>query len=563
LIATSQFDFKQYAGNVGLCILIVSFTTNILRAWPEFDLPLVNPAFALRQTQTALGIREFSKEKFSLTYEIPVSGEPWLMPFEFPLYQWVSAVVVKSTGLSVEVAGRIVSLLCHYLTACLLIRLLVLLNVNFQQACIVASVLLLLPIYQFWQRSVMIESMALMLGVGCTVCCISILVKRADSTGYEVCRALLAAMLGIACGLVKVTTFGLIFGFVIIQSCVVAWVNRKAFSTIIGPLTRVAAVLSISVFASVAWTKYADSIKREGELTIRATSASLMQWNFGTFEQRLSVDFWQRCYEYGFLEAFPLWAVFRIGPNSWVPVLTLLFIASLAIVTLWSIYHKPKNLWLATPWFIASISGPLIFANLYYVHRYYWLANLWLLAVGWLLLLWDRDLISDACSSIWQCYATKQRSFQFYQGLCYLSYNCLLFCALLFAWPWHYYPDWQHWDRLPLIDREFHTSLRQLATNLPSDDDKKSVIIVLGLDVNPEPAYFLSRKTLCIRENASLQEFVDEGSRLKRSGYKFVGLLQAFPATTNDLSIVESLKLRPQFTVIDNRALRYTALAEQ
>jgi hypothetical protein len=45
-----------------------------------------------------------AKQWFSLSYDTPVLGYPWSIPFEIPLYQWIVACVSR-LGLSIDVAG--------------------------------------------------------------------------------------------------------------------------------------------------------------------------------------------------------------------------------------------------------------------------------------------------------------------------------------------------------------------------------------------------------------------------------------------------------------------------
>jgi len=71
--------------------------------------PILEP-HPWRQTQTALTIVHLYKGTINwLNYQSPFDGKLWKFVFEFPLYQWIVALVMK-LGLSLEVASRLVTL---------------------------------------------------------------------------------------------------------------------------------------------------------------------------------------------------------------------------------------------------------------------------------------------------------------------------------------------------------------------------------------------------------------------------------------------------------------------
>ena len=561
----SRYLLKTIAGNFGIVALLAAFGINLTRAVPELDLPLVNPAYAFRQTQTALGIREFSEKSFALLYEIPTDGRPWFLPFEFPLYQWLSAGFVRASGSDIEVAGRLVSLLAHYLTVIASIRLLTLLKVPLQQSCCIASVLLLLPVYQFWGRSVMIESTALALGIVCAVNCLAIPIRSVAGENLKASNFLYALIFGSACGLVKITTFGVIFGFIVIQCGVILWCHRKSLALLVKPLMAVVVALSLSIATASFWTSYADGIKEAGRITSRATSQSLRDWNFGTLGQRFSMEFWGRWWNLGFLEGFPAEAVFRAGPDRWIPLLNAIFAISLLLVLAWAVTIKPGTLLAAIPFFIAFASGPIVFSNLYFVHSYYWFANIWLLVTGVLIILWDRDVLLGLWRLLYPHGSTDRslvpRTFALYS----LLLQCFMAIVFVSAWRGHEYSSWQTWRGIPQIDQQLYCSMTNLATLLPKDENEKGFLLVAGLGFSPEPAYHLARRTLCVTADGSLSEIVTEASQLQASGYNIDGVLEVYPENAQSELIIKSvlnlLRLESKQKLIENRTLRFTLVA--
>ncbi len=83
--------------------------TAVLRFW-DWGNPLLEP-HPIRQTQTALAALWFSKGQASLLdYASPYRGALWNFVQEFPLYQFLVGLVMR-TGLGLEVAARSVTLL--------------------------------------------------------------------------------------------------------------------------------------------------------------------------------------------------------------------------------------------------------------------------------------------------------------------------------------------------------------------------------------------------------------------------------------------------------------------
>ena len=66
--------------------------------------------FGFRQTQTAISSFWMAKEWSFFSYQTPVLGYPWSIPFEFPLYQAIVAIGHKTFHLiDISFMCRIVS----------------------------------------------------------------------------------------------------------------------------------------------------------------------------------------------------------------------------------------------------------------------------------------------------------------------------------------------------------------------------------------------------------------------------------------------------------------------
>src|SRR5258706_6368542 len=138
-------------------VLLLSFSIAIR----YMEQPLLE-RHGFRQTQTALSVFWMLREGWHLNYETPVAGYPWSVPFEFPFYQVMVALLVKLTGWQIGTVGRLLSYLA--LLACawpahLVVRRLGLPRRTFWVFC---ALLWSSPIYLFWGRTFMIETTAML-----------------------------------------------------------------------------------------------------------------------------------------------------------------------------------------------------------------------------------------------------------------------------------------------------------------------------------------------------------------------------------------------------------------
>lgn len=97
-----------------LAVLAVAGTTALVMCYA--GQPLLD-RHAFRQTQTAITSYWFIREGYKLACETPIAGYPWLLPFEFPLYQAVVAAVSQITGWPLGMVGRLVSYM--FLLSCI------------------------------------------------------------------------------------------------------------------------------------------------------------------------------------------------------------------------------------------------------------------------------------------------------------------------------------------------------------------------------------------------------------------------------------------------------------
>ncbi|WP_342624662.1 hypothetical protein [Pseudomonas alkylphenolica] len=240
--------------------------------------------FGFRQTQTALTSLWFVKEGFKFAYETPVAGAPWSIPFEFPIYQYLVALISKLFGFRLDVTGRVVSFL--FLTACLfpvgaICRQLLLPKAVF---FIFVGLLFSSPIYLEWGRSFMMETAAVFFAVVAIKYFIDFLVlaKRASALLF-VFFILLSILQKATTGLPVLAVMALLYLLHEVSG------NKSIVKSFTIKNILLAFVLfGFPIIIGFGWAFYTDIVKVKNEFGTYITSSALSQWNWGTVSQRFS-----------------------------------------------------------------------------------------------------------------------------------------------------------------------------------------------------------------------------------------------------------------------------------
>ena len=322
--------------------------------WQSRNLPGVE----FRQAQTAISAYFIQAEdNFSLAYPTPVLGKPWSIPLEFPLYQWTVVAVSRMTGLGLTKAGRAVSLACFYLLLPAIYLLLARWRVAPGHRWLVLTVVVTCPLYVFYARAFLMETMALMFSVWCWVA-----FERAV-TGRSVGWLAVAMVAGTGAGLVKVTTFLLYLLPVTGWSLVRLWRARAA-----GGWRRelgwMAGALAVPFAATLWWLRYSDLVRGRNPAAQFLRSDSLVNFTLGTTATRFSAELWA------------LKGRIVAGQLSWLPLL-----AGCAVLAV--LAARPR--WRAITGCAGLFAAALVaFPELYAYHEYYYVANtvLLMIAVG-------------------------------------------------------------------------------------------------------------------------------------------------------------------------------------
>ena len=343
------------ARRIALAFLAIAGGIYALTTLSYFQSPLLD-VHAFRQCQTAISATYLATDLNPLrmlTYETPLMGAPWRIPFEFPIYQWLVAVVHRVIGLPIDQSGRLVAITFHLACFWPLWRIVRDLGGSFVTWAILAGLFLLAPTYHHWSRSVLIESTAVFLSLEFLACYLQWIQTRRPVP------LLLACVWAALAVLVKVTTFP---AFAVVGLGLMArdaWGRFKRGEprrSILIQLLVAGLPFCVALAALVPWLAVCDAVKLENPLGATTTSKALAAWNYGTLAQRLSWDLWGNAI---LLRAIP-------EAVGW-PGLALILIG------LWRLRGGTRTTLLVL---IALYFIPwLVFTNLHFVHNYYQCSN--------------------------------------------------------------------------------------------------------------------------------------------------------------------------------------------
>ena len=327
--------------------------------WRSLNLP----GHEFRQAQTALPAYYLKQDRdYSLAYPTPVLGKPWSIALEFPLYQWTVVAVGDATGLGLVKSGRAVSIACFYLMLPALFLLLGNLGVAPGRRWLVMALVVTSPLYIFYARAFLIETMALMLSLWFWVA-FERTVARADWRWL-----VLANLAGAAAGMVKVTTL------VIYLLPPALWALRRLWAGRRGgewrrDLPWMIAAVALPLAATAWWEHFADGIRQLNPLAHFLTSENLLSFTFGTWATRLSPELWAAKW-HSTAYAVTCWPALVIG---------------VATAVVWR--RRWRESLFCVGWFLTVL---VVFPVLYGFHDYYFVANgvlllsaLGLALVGW------------------------------------------------------------------------------------------------------------------------------------------------------------------------------------
>jgi len=247
---------------------------------------------SFRQTQTALTSLWFIKGGIKLAYETPVGGFPWSIPFEFPLYQYIVAVISELLEIPLSQTGRITSFLFYLFTLYPAHKIFKELKQDHVSFFIFAIFYLTSPLYLYWGRSFMIETTALFF----SILSISYFLRFLNNPNI-LNSALFSFFASIAILQKATTPAPMMVGLGIIWLFSIKRDHPK--DNTIKYLLISSWMFLIPLITAIIWTKYTDHIKEYNQFGSLLTSKALSKWNWGTWEQRIDINlltdiFWRR-----------------------------------------------------------------------------------------------------------------------------------------------------------------------------------------------------------------------------------------------------------------------------
>lgn len=475
---SSRALFVMFAGVTALALLLLA------QSWHASLLD----RYEFRQLQTALSTYWIGQEGWRLDYPTPLFGPPWSVPMEFPVYQVIVATLHQLTGLPLEQAGRLTGILMLLAALPALYDLLNLAGLKPSRRLIVLAVVLTAPVYLFYARTFMIETTALCFAVWF----LALLRRSLEKPAWHWIVA--ATLAGTLAGLTKITTF-LVFGIPALALTVAA-LRRPATAvrrSAIAALVPAAVSLALSWW----WVKHADLVKDSNPFTGFLTARELRTWNFGTWNLRLDPSFWIHIQEN------------IVGYN--------LAEGAIAIALLCVPFAPARNRRIGAVALLGFASGPLVFANLYHLHDYYYAANaLLLLAAAGLMLasVWDDPRLPRGTNWLALGLVLAFQLHAFYRG---------------------YYSHHRHPAPPP---PELAAVIRE---KVPAD----GVVLIYGADWNPLLPYYFQRRALMV-----------PGERENETGV-LEQVLTRLPPRRIAAMVIHGDKLRARPDFIRERAARF------
>jgi len=403
---------------------------------------VLNEVHSFRQTQTAWTIREFMQGNWSVLSPLPIFGPPWNTPFEFPLFQGFAAFLGNVISSQPDFAARLAGLISFQVSALLLA---ILIKRWFAKTASIIALIL----YEFLPFSIQWGPSSLMEFTAVSLCLGSILLADSFRRSQRLLFLLFATLLLSLGYMVKITTalpWSLVFAAAVLApgtSLKFSWRWK---------IPAASAPIILALLAGTAWTRIADTEKERNPITQQLVSSKLLDWNFGTWDQRLNPDSW--------IVIFDRFPSMGLGLSG---LLVAIIIAGVSLQ--WNMR------------ILAVLSVPLfsinVFLNLYVFHNYY------LSAIYPAIII----LTSIAISKVSE-YIQNQRSRDGFLIAATLS-------VIILAWTSSEASDYAEVSR----NATYYPPISKLINeNVPVGE----AVLVVGCDWDPTPLYYAERQGIMI-----------------------------------------------------------------
>ncbi len=236
-----------------------------------------------RQAQTAITTYYIDQQNnFSLLYETPILGKPWVsILMEVPVYEWSVVLLSRATGLPHFMAARTVSMTCFYLMLPAIYLLLARFDLTRPRRLLLLALILTCPVYVYYSRAFLMESMELM---GCAWFLLGF-VRTMDERRWAWLG--LTILAGTAAALIKSATLAVWLMPAAAYGAWMLWKDVRARTGWRTPAKTVlwgAATVVVALGSLRAWIVYSDPIKAAHASAWIFTSKNLSQGNWGLFK---------------------------------------------------------------------------------------------------------------------------------------------------------------------------------------------------------------------------------------------------------------------------------------
>jgi hypothetical protein len=270
-----------------------------------------------RQAHTAIVAYYIDQQdNFGLLYEVPIFGKPWVsLLLEVPIYEWAVVLLSRATDWPHVVAARTITAACFYLTLPAVWLLLGRLALPKPRRLLVLALILCAPLYIYYSRAFLMDSMALMFSAWWLVA----FVRAMDGRHWG--WLALAIVTGTAAAVIKSAVWA---AWLAPGAAYGAWLLWRDLRTRAGwraTLKTAAwglATVVVGFLSLRAWVAYTDPIKAAHASAWIFTSKNLTQGNWGLFELKalLSRELWGHllhCWEQGIMSRWVIFAALLTG----------------------------------------------------------------------------------------------------------------------------------------------------------------------------------------------------------------------------------------------------------
>lgn len=236
-----------------------------------------------RQAHTAIVAYHIDQQdNFSLLYETPIFGKPWVsLLLEVPIYEWAVVGLSRLTGLPHVIAARTITVTCFYLTLPALWLLLGRLALPKPRRLLVLALVLSGPVYIFYSRAFLMDSMALMASAWWLLAFVRVMDER--RWGW----LLLAVGAGTFAALVKSAILAVWMVPGAAYGAWLLWRDLRAGAGWRVPLKTLGwglATVVVALGCLRAWVAFTDPIKAAHASAWIFTSKNLSLGNWGLFD---------------------------------------------------------------------------------------------------------------------------------------------------------------------------------------------------------------------------------------------------------------------------------------